>query len=300
MPKLKMLWITLLVLCVDARLIAEHMPPTAHLRAVHGPQDLAELESFLDGQTVLVFAHQDDELLWMLPFWPVARKFLLSAYPAFPHMRALALSLPPKPYYGQRWEPIWGLQDTNVFAVTFTDKCSRSKIVHLASIKEHLRPYLQHDVKRVVTHNNWGEYGHQEHRLVNQAVRELAVEYKLDVYALGVQVHLPIYERPEGYENVADWLGLPQPIEGFFDTELFYRLRQEYLNRRLYGSTPETTRTLLRWSSTLWTWSPGPLAFPVGWRPYIKLVKAGEDLTSGNDAVRKLTEQPIINACTEH
>jgi hypothetical protein len=75
MPKLKILWITFFVLCVNARLIAEHMPPTVSLRAVHGPQDLAELESFLDGQTVLVFAHQDDELLWMLPFWPIARKF---------------------------------------------------------------------------------------------------------------------------------------------------------------------------------------------------------------------------------
>jgi hypothetical protein len=300
MPKLQMLWITLLVLCVDARLIAEHMPPTVHLRAVHGPQDLTELESFLDGQTVLVFAHEDDELLWMLPFWPVARKFLLSAYPAFPQMQALTVSFPPKPYYAQRWEPIWGLQDADAFAVTFTDKCLRDKIVHVASIKEHLRPYLQQDVKRVVTHNNWGEYGHQEHRLVNQAVRELAVEYKLDVYALGVQVHLPNYERPEGYANVADQTGLPQPIEGFFDTELFYRIRQEYLNRRLYGSRPETTQKLHRWSSTLWTWSPGPRAFPAGWRPYIKLVKAGEDLTIGNDAVRKLTEQPIINACMAH
>jgi hypothetical protein len=106
MPKLRTLWITLFVLCADARLIAEHMPPTVYLRAVHGPQDLAECESFLDSQTVLVFAHEDDELLWMLPFWLVARKFLLSAYPAFPQMRDLTLSLPLKSYYGQRWEPI--------------------------------------------------------------------------------------------------------------------------------------------------------------------------------------------------
>lgn len=300
MPKLKMLWITFFVLCVNARLIAEHMPPTVSLRAVHGPQDLAELESFLDGQTVLVFAHQDDELLWMLPFWPIARKFLLSAYPAFPQMRVLTLSFPPGLYYSQRWEPIWGSQDADAFAVTFTDTCLRGKIVHLASIKEHLRPYLQQGVKRVVTHNNWGEYGHHEHRLVNQAVRELAVEYKLDVYALGVQVHLPAYERPEGYENVAERTGLPQPIQGFFDPEIFYRIRQQYINRKPYGRTSETTQKLQRWSSTLWTWSSKPLAFPAGWRPFIKLVKAGKDLTIGNDAVRKLTEQPIINACREH
>jgi hypothetical protein len=74
--------------------------------------------------------------------------------------------------------------------------------VRLASIKEHLRPYLQEGVKRVVTHNNWGEYGHHERRLVNPVVRELVFGYKPDIYALGVQVHLPASEMPEGYENV--------------------------------------------------------------------------------------------------
>jgi hypothetical protein len=30
------------------------------------------------------------------------------------------------------------------------------------------------------------------------------------------------------------------------------------------------------------------------------LVQAGKDLTVGNDEVRKLTEQPVVNACAEH
>jgi hypothetical protein len=300
MSKLNILWITFFVLFVDIRLITEYVPPTASLRALHAPRDLAELESFLDGQTVVVFAHQDDDLLWMLPFWPLARKFLLSAYPAFSQMRDLVLAFPPELYYGQRWEPIWGLQGADVFAVTFTDKCRRDKIIHLESIKEHLRPYLQQDIKRVVTHNNWGEYGHQQHRLVNQAVRELAVEYKLDVYALGVQVHWHAHERPEGYENVADRTGLPQPIQGYFDPDLFHSIRQAYIDRIPYGSTPETTQRLRSWSSTLWTWSRKPLAFPMGWRPFIKLVQAGKDLTIDNAEVRKLTEQPVVNACLDH
>jgi hypothetical protein len=297
--KLMMLWITLFVFCIDTQTITEVVSPTASLRAVYGPQNLTLLESFQDGQTVLVFAHQDDDLLWMLPFWPIARAFLLSAYPAFPQMRDLILSFKYELNYGQRWKPIWGLQDADTFAVTFTDKCLRNKIVHLESIKERLRPYLQQDVRRIVTHNNWGEYGHQQHRLVNQAVRELAVEYKLDVYALGVQVHLPAYDRAEGYEDVADRTGLPQPIQGFFDSELFYRIRQQYINCRPYGSTSEMTQKLQRWSSTLWTWSPKPLAFPTGWRPFIQLVQAGEDLTIGNDAIRQFTEQPVVNACPE-
>ena len=145
-----------------------------------------------------------------------------------------------------------------------------------------------------MTHNNWGEYGHQQHRLVNQAVRELAVEYKLDVYALGVQVHWPIYAESEGYEDVADRTGLPQPIQGFFDPETFYRIRQQYINRRSYGSTPEITQKLQHWSSTLWTWSSKPLAFPARWHPFIKLVQAGEDLTIGNDAIRQQSPSNLL------
>ena len=124
----------------------------------------------------------------MLPFWHIARLFILSAYPAFAQFTDLVLSFPPGLHYAQRWKPIWGFRDADEFAVTFTDKCLRlhEKIVYLETIKERLRPYLQEVVKRVVTHNNWGEYGHHQHRLVNQAVRELAVEYMLDVYALGI------------------------------------------------------------------------------------------------------------------
>jgi hypothetical protein len=277
----------------------ESVPLTSSLRATNDPKDLIELESFKDGKTVIVFAHQDDDLLWMLPFWSVAHTFLVSAYPVFTQFKDMVLSFPPGLHYVQRWEPIWGFREADEFAILFTDQCLREKIVYLESIKERLRPYLKAGVQRVITHNNWGEYGHHQHRLVNQAVRELAVEYKLDVYALGVQVHWHTHERPEGYENVADRTGLPQPIQGYFDPELFHKLRQAYIDRIPYGSTSETTQRLRSWSPTLWTWSRKPLAFPVGWRPFVKLVQAGEDLTVDNEAVRKLTEQPIVNACLE-
>ena len=300
MARCQIILIVVFVLVINNQTSTEFVPLTSSLRAANGSQDLLELESFKDGATVIVFAHQDDDLLWMLPFWPTARLFLLSAYPAFMQFKELVLSFPPDLQYAQRWEPIWGFKDADEFAVTFTDKCLRAKIVHLETIKERLRPYLQEGVKRVVTHNNWGEYGHHQHRLVNRAVRELAVEYMLDVYALGVQVHWPTHGSPVGYENVADWTGLPQPIQGYFDPDLFHKIRQAYIDRIPYGSTPETTQRLRSWSPTLWTWSRKPLAFPVGWRPFVKLVQAGQDLTVGNEAVRKLTEQPVVNACSEH
>jgi hypothetical protein len=300
MARLQIILIVVFVLTIHDQISTESVPLSFSLRAANGSQALIELESFNDGKTIIVFAHQDDDLLWMLPFWSVARTFLLSAYPAFAQFKDLVLSFPPELHYAQRWEPIWGFRSADEFAVTFTDKCLREKIVNLDSIKERLQPYVKEGVKRVVTHNNWGEYGHHQHRLVNQAVRELAVEYKLDVYALGVQVHWYAHNRPEGYENVADRTGLPQPIDGYFDPELFHSIRQAYMNRIPYGSTPETTQRLRSWSPTLWTWSRKPLAFPVGWRPFVKLVQAGMDLTIGNDEVRKLTGQLVVNACAEH
>jgi hypothetical protein len=270
------------------------------LRPTNVPHDLAELASFDDGKTAIVFAHQDDDVLWMLPFWPKAQKFLLAAYPVFSPFQALVHSLPAELHYAQKWEPVWGVQDAKEFASIFTDHCLREHVVHLESIKAHLRPYLREGVKRVVTHNNWGEYGHHQHRLVNQAVRELAVEYKLDVYALGVRVHWQSRDNLLGYENVGDQTGLPQPIQGFFDPQLFHHIRQIYLQHKLEGDTSEITQKLQRWSRTLWTWSQKPFAFPAGWRPFIKLVQAGEDLTLQNEAVRQLTQQPEVNVCPKH
>ena len=58
----------------------------------------------------------------------------------------------------------------------------------VATIQAHLRPFFVPPVRRVITHNNWGEYGHTQHRMVNIAVRELAVEAGLDVWALGTRI----------------------------------------------------------------------------------------------------------------
>jgi hypothetical protein len=64
------------------------------LRATDGGQESVAV--FSDGQTLVVFAHQDDDVLWMLPFWPVASKFLLAAYPkASPQSSTIACDGPP-------------------------------------------------------------------------------------------------------------------------------------------------------------------------------------------------------------
>jgi hypothetical protein len=291
---------SIIVLILFASLIAPEddagAARTANLRAE--PARQVDLAAFGDGRTLLVFAHQDDDLLWMLPFWPAAEKFLLSAYPAPAKFHELVTSFPPEADYEPRWTPIWGAVDPDIYADVFTDKCKRATIVAVETIKAHLRPYLMGDTKRVVTHNPWGEYGHAQHRMVSQAVRELAVERGLDVWALGVRVHYPQErDRGVGYENVAASIGLPT-IEGSFDDALFKRIRSEYLARRFEASTPELNRKLKGWSPTLWTWATGPEAYPTGWRPFIKLVEAGKDLASGSQAIQRMaSDMPVINGC---
>jgi hypothetical protein len=265
------------------------------LRSAGGSQQ--SIAEFSDGRTVLVFAHQDDDLLWMMPFWPVTARLLLAAYPATPIFEDLIKSFPPRLNYRGRWRPIWNSVDNDIWAEIFTDRCKRAPIVNLATLKAHLRPFLVPPVKRVVTHNNWGEYGHAQHRLVNIAVRQLAVETGLDVWALGIRVATRAREQSQ-YVNVAGELGLPT-IEGYFDPELFREVRALYLARIPTASTPELSAKFRNWSATLWTWSDQPEAFPMGWRPFVKLVDKGVDLTIDNSAVRRLERDVMIfNDCS--
>lgn len=264
------------------------------LREAGGGQP--SVAEFSDGRSLVVFAHQDDDLLWMLPFWPLADKFLLSAYPAAPMFEELVMSFPPRLKYQARWTPIWKSVDNDIWADIFTDRCKRAPIITLASVKAHLRPFFVAPIKRVVTHNNWGEYGHAQHRLVNMAVRQLAVETGLDVWSLATRMPAEAREQSQ-YVNVAGELGLPT-IEGFFDADLFRELRAAYLARIPNASTPEMTAKFRSWWPTLWTWSDQPDAFPMGWRPFVQIVDMGVDLTTGNTVMKRLEEDvPILNDC---
>ena len=184
-----------------------------------------------------------------------------------------------------RWTPIWGSVDNDIWAEVFTDFCKRAPIVNLATIKAHLRPYFAPPIKRVITHNNWGEYGHAQHRLVNIAVRELAVETGLDVWAPGTRVVFNAGDQSK-YQDVTSKLGLPT-IEGYFDPKIFRSVREVYQAHRPIASTPELTATFLNWSGTLWTGSDRPEDDRIGWWPFIKLVDRGVDLTAENPAVRR-------------
>jgi hypothetical protein len=166
--------------------------------------------------------------------------------------------------YADRWTPAWGTIDDDIYAEIFTDRCKRAPIVNLQTVKAHLRPYFTPDIRRVVTHNNWGEYGHARHRVVNVVVRQLAVELGLDVWALGTRVGIAGADHSD-YVDVAKTTGLPT-IEAYFDADLFRAVRSKYLEFAPAASTPELTKKFRQWSPTLWTWSSAHEAYPIGWR----------------------------------
>jgi hypothetical protein len=268
--------------------------PQLWLRDSSKGQTLAD--AFRDGHTLIVFAHQDDDLLWMAPFWPLAAKFVLAGYPPSQVFERLVQSLPVELNYASRWSPVWGTIDDDVYAEIFTDPCKRAPIINLPTVTAHLRRYFTSGVSRVVTHNNWGEYGHAQHRVVNIAVRELAVQLGLDVWALGMRVDGGGEDQSQ-YVDVAKTTGLPI-IEGYFDEDLIRAVRDKYLESVPTASTPALTEKFRQWSSTLWTWSAAPYAFPMGWQPFVQLVNNGVDLTVGNAAVERLVRDvPPVKEC---
>jgi hypothetical protein len=233
----------------------------------------ASTKGFSDGRTIIVFAHQDDDLLWMLPFWFYSKKLLLTAYPAAPQHKQVVSQHPEE--YRKGWANPFGDVDEATFVGTYLDPCKRKSLINVKTIKAKLAPHVADPaVARVVTHNNWGEYGHVQHRYVNQAVRELAVAHGKDVWALSVRAEPA---RSKGYLDTGD-MGLPS-IHATFDRGAFLALRAVYQKIFItYKGAP----------LDLWTWHDGDDEYPTGERLFVKIVDKGNDLSKSNTAVQQL------------
>jgi len=233
-----------------------------------------------DGGTIIVFAHQDDDLLWMMPFFDYANKILFSATPYSDspdtdndHWGVIT-QLPKN--YRMKWKNIWGsVQDLNFywkFWYNADGKNRRDEIITVENIKDRLNDYISDKkVKRIVTHNNWGEYGHTHHIIVNKAVRELAEVYGKDVWVLNVKVTNNRYENLNAF-------GLDY-VFGEFNHCCFIKIREIYQENHLEGA---------RENWDFWTWHDGEYDYPYGKRMYTKIVDHGIDLTKNNAIFQKI------------
>ena len=149
-------------------------------------------QNFGDGKTVLVFAHLDDELLWMEPFLGHSLA-LVQAGPA----TAQATAQKMKNFYASKSVYPNSQELIFVFSPISTEqylneakpenRCMRDlKQYSYDNTYRALFPILESLKKkgalRIVTHNPWGEYGHPNHRNVSAVVREIAVKLNLEVW----------------------------------------------------------------------------------------------------------------------
>ena len=225
--------------------------------------------------TALILTHMDDDVIWMLPWWKITEKFICGAMPPTPMYQTIVNQqqdyLDSHGYnidYKANWLTPWGMITHAEYSDYYWDNFASAQYLaadHLIAywdnndlalvrtevdrIKAKLEQYIASpSVSRLITHNNWGEYGHQQHKAINKAVRELAVKYRKDVWMLGtdngdfIDVNVPN--------------GITYTLGSFNDPDLFTSIRTIYKNN---------------WC---WTW---PDVVPSGDHKFIKIVEGGVD-----------------------
>ena len=137
------------------------------------------------------------------------------------------------------------------------------------------------EVTTIYTHNPWGEYGHEQHRMVSNVVRKLAVQYNKEVWIPNIVVR-----DAGGYlvytaGNITDI----ESKYGYFDDNLYKQIKQIYLD--------ETTKaSMMPWYSgnyalSYWTWGDD---YPKGNQQYLKAVSDGVDWTDGDYEIKQLVQ----------
>lgn len=243
--------------------------------------------------TLLVFAHQDDELLWMQPFLDTAAALLLAGSPPAPTHQQIIAHMPGD--YLARWHssfPAVGTDQEWLTEFAFRDRCDRDREWSFEKLAKPISEWIARpEVKQIITHNNWGEYGHIHHRWVNQAVRKAAVLQGKDVWVLNSMVL--IHGTGAVYLDLGDW-GLPS-VRKLFDHEAFTQGRCIYQQRTFCGEPREVSA---------WTWFDGPSQYPQGIRTFVKIVDAGHDCSQDDPEIRHRVEAisaflPVREACPE-
>lgn len=250
-------------------LVTEFLP-------VYGQGTRIDFNTIPKSGTILVYSHLDDDLIWMLPFWKITEKFVGGAMPATSSYRTIISQqqsyINNNGYnidYQSNWYAPWDdISDTEYSQYYLNANTSYSYLVndHLETrlfndptplsrteinkIKAKLEQFFADPwMKRVISHNNWGEYGHQHHKGINKAVRELAVKYRKDVWMLGCD--------NGGFIDVTVPNGITWSYGSFNMPDLYTGIRSIYVN------------------NGRWTWYTDRI--PSGDHKFIKIVDGGSD-----------------------
>jgi hypothetical protein len=201
--------------------------------------------------TILVYSHMDDDLIWMLPFWEIIEKFIGGAMPATPIYETIVSQqqdfINNNGYnieYESNWITPWGsitqqeyeeyywhlntdyyYLENEYLKTSWYNGNPQVNREEINRIKAKLEPYIADpDVLRIITHSNWGEYGHLHHIALNVAVRELAVKYRKDVWMLGCTVNIGDFTDVD----IPD--GITYTLASFNQPELYTGILNIYIN----------------------------------------------------------------------
>jgi hypothetical protein len=209
----------------------------------------------------------------MLPFWRITEKFIGGAMPRTTSFEQIVrdqqIFLDNNGYninYESNWITPWGsITDQEYTEYYWNNNAAYSYLANdhiiafwsgsdiqrqeVNKIKSKLEQYIaSSDVSRIISHNNWGEYGHHHHVAINIAARELAVKYRKDVWMLGC--------NNGDFIDVTVPDGITYTIGSFNTPSLYTGIRSIYYT---YG----------RWT--------GSSQVPSGDHKFIKIVENGVD-----------------------
>lgn len=157
----------------------------------------APMPKFPSEGSVLVVAHPDDEILWFgsvvadvaqivicfrndpaNPELAAARDRVLDEHPFKDRIVFLGLDETCAFNHAN-----WPRPETTEFGLRIVKARQVAKAYQLCyrQLEERLAPTIR-DATSVITHNPWGEYGHEEHVLVHRAATSLAVSEQKDVW----------------------------------------------------------------------------------------------------------------------
>lgn len=158
-----------------------------------------QVDGMADGmleKSVIVAAHPDDEILWFSsiikrvnaiifcflehksrPEWSIGRKKSLNEYPL---KKISCLCIDASETYNRAdWQnPV--ITDTGI-GIANKNISSEKYNANFFKIIEALREKIT-GYKNVITHNPWGEYGHEDHVQVYRAVKKLQAEIRFNLW----------------------------------------------------------------------------------------------------------------------
>jgi LmbE family N-acetylglucosaminyl deacetylase len=201
---------------------------------------------------LVVVAHPDDEVLWLSAALPYASR-IVAAFsvaigdPALTRGRELV-----RAHYPFSGFEFLGLSNADVFSqsdflsrtpvehgVSLMSSCPRERVERYRSnysaLLAALDPYLGPGTE-VVTHNPWGEYGHEEHVQVNHAIVSLAARHGCSVwvwdgFSTEELVANDVWLRADYYPDNA--VALVPSLELAVDIDRYREIRDLY---RRYGA----------------------------------------------------------------